>query len=128
MYRFENAKGEKLTAILYSPGYGAGWGTWNDLAVAYDERIIKWLLNNIEEPKLKEEIIYTSAGDSINISELFDRNAFEGFVETLYPETYYGGLRDLTIYFAPTGRKILVEEYDGSESIKYIDDLPYIQT
>ena len=128
MYRFENVNGEKLTIILYSPGFGAGWGTWNDLDVAYDERLIEWLVNNVDESELKDAMPYVSAGDTIDISELFDRDAFEDFVETLYPDSYYGGLCDLTIYFAPTGTNILIEEYDGSESISKIDDLPYIRT
>jgi len=126
MYRFENANGEKLTAILYSPGYGAGWGTWNNLEVAYNDQLIEWLVNNIDE--LKDEMNAAGANDRIDISERFDRDDFENFVETLYPQSYYGGLRDLTIYFVPTGSRILIEEYDGSESIEFLDDLPYIQT
>ena len=128
MYRFENAKGEKLTVILYSPGFGAGWGTWNNIEVAYDERLIEWLINNVDESEFKEALSHVSANDTIEISELFDRDAFENFVETLYPNSYYGGLRDLTVYFAPTGKRLLIEEYDGSESINFLDDLPYIQT
>ena len=128
MYCYENVKGEKLTIILYSPGFGAGWGTWNDLAIAYDERLIEWLINNVDDSEFKYAMPYVSADDTIEISEFFDHDAFEEFVKALYPDTYCGGLRDLTVYFAPTGTKILIEEYDGSESINKIDDLPYIQT
>ena len=128
MYRFENVNGEKLTTILYSPGFGAGWGTWNSMEMAYDERLIEWLVNNIDKSELKEVMPYVSANDTIDISELFNHDAFEDFAETLYPGSYYGGLCGLTVYFASTGTRILIEEYDGSESITKFDGLPYIQT
>ena len=32
--------------ILVSPGFGAGWSTWNDLGVAVDKRIVDFFKEN----------------------------------------------------------------------------------
>lgn len=31
--------------VLYSPGFGAGWSTWDNEELAYDKRIVEYWLN-----------------------------------------------------------------------------------
>ena len=82
-------------AVLYSPGFGAGWYTWN-----------------YEHP----EILFDPAIVELVEKEKWDELAT--YVELKYPEIYTGGMRDLTIEWIPEGALFKVNEYDGSESIE----------
>ena len=82
-------------AVLYSPGFGAGWYTWN-----------------YEHP----EILFDPAIVKLVEKEKWDELAT--YVELKYPEIYTGGMRDLTIEWIPEGALFKVNEYDGNESIE----------
>ena len=82
-------------AVLYSPGFGAGWYTWNyeHPEILFDPAIVKF----VEKEKWDELATY---------------------VELKYPEIYTGGMRELTVEWIPEGALFKVNEYDGSESIE----------
>ena len=40
--------------VLISPGFGAGWSTWNDPRMAFDERLIRAFEYGISEEDMKE--------------------------------------------------------------------------
>lgn len=86
-------------AVLYSPGFGAGWYTWNTEhpAMLYDPTVVKWVEDG--EP----------SGEA--------RARLEATLEEKYPSCYLGGLRDLQIRWVPVGSRFVVDEYDGSESV-----------
>lgn len=86
-------------AVLYSPGYGAGWYTWNT-----------------EYP----EIIFDPAIVKLVIEERFDE--LETFVTLKYPNIYLGGMRTLEVIWVIEGRLLRISEYDGAESIEYKDE------
>lgn len=94
----------KLVAVLYSPEYGAGWFTWND---EHEE-----LLFHPEIVKMVEE----------------DRRADipEWVKQNISDSVYTGGCRDLEIAWVPVGTLFKVDEYDGSEQIKFITDIGWI--
>lgn len=86
-------------AVLYSPGFGAGWSTWNrEYAeeLLFDSRIVSALLND-------------------------SREAAERVTEKLYPDTYTGGASDLEIMWLDPNCQFSVSEYDGSESFRFRD-------
>ena len=84
--------------VLISPGFGAGWSTWNQRELAIDARIIK----KFEEGTTWEELC--------------------DFCQKLgYDEPYMGGFDTLTIVEVPPGIIFRVTEYDGSEGIEYFD-------
>lgn len=90
-------------AVLYSPGFGAGWSTW-----AYN-------------PEHKEQMVFCPAlvfalekGEDLNI-----------VAEALFPDEYHGGLGDLKICWIPMGEKFRISEYDGSESIELLDQISH---
>lgn len=87
----ENGK----VAVLYSPGFGAGWYTWNydHPEILFDPAIVKF----VEKEKWDELATY---------------------VGLKYPEIYTGGMKDLTVMWIPEGTLFKVHEYDGSESIE----------
>ena len=81
--------------IIYSPGYGAGWSTWGDSDQALDQELAQAIENN--EPYEK-------------IEEIAKHN---------WPEAYLGGLSDCQVEWVDAGTQFIVEEYDGSESLRF---------
>jgi hypothetical protein len=83
-------------AVLYSPGFGAGWYTWNYEypEILFDPAIVKF----IEKEQFDELVTY---------------------VTLKYPDIYTGGMKDLKVEWIPEGTLFKVNEYDGSESIEY---------
>ena len=90
-------------AVLYSPGFGAGWYTWN-----YDT----------------PEILFDPALAQLVIDEKFDE--LQTFVELKYPTVYKGGMMDLEVQWITEGTLFKVVEYDGAESIEYKEDNEWI--
>jgi hypothetical protein len=96
-------KGDQV-AVLYSPGFGAGWSTWNsDVAEAlmFDADIVKEVLNRS------------------------DFELIEKICDIKYPDAYLGGAKDLTVCWVPRGSLVRVHEYDGSESVEVFTDKSY---
>jgi hypothetical protein len=89
-------------AVLYSPGYGAGWYSWNS---EHKELLF--------HPKLVEMV---EAGRNAEITDNWLK-------ENLGPDFYAGGAKDLRIAWLPEGTAFEINEYDGSESIRTLDDL-----
>ena len=83
-------------AVLYSPGFGAGWYTWNYKypEIIFDPAIVKF----VEKEKWAE---------------------LDTYVTLKYPEIYKGGMTDLLVEWIPEGTEFKVTEYDGNESIEY---------
>lgn len=90
-------------AVLYSPGFGAGWSTWNQ-----------------EVP----EILFNPS-----IVEFVEKNQWDQlkvYVALKYPNIYEGGLTDLAVEWIPVGSEFRVSEYDGNESIEIKEKLNWI--
>jgi hypothetical protein len=90
----ENGK----VGIVYSPGFGAGWYTWNTEhpEIVFDPTIVKYT--------------ETERWDELKV-----------YVELKYPGLYTGGIDTLQVEWIPEGVQFKVREYDGSESIEYRD-------
>lgn len=99
--------GNDEVGILYSPGFGAGWSTWNSECYAYDKRIVEKF---IEDPQL-----FRRVGPDL-----------VAFMTSLGYDGYYGGADDLSLKFIPKGTLFRINEYDGSESIELFDTSNYI--
>ena len=97
MSKFEKVERDGKIAVLYSPGFGAGWFTWNsdNPGLLFDREIV--------EPVL--------AGD---------RAAAIAVAEKKYPGIYTGGGCDLEVEWVPKGERFMVEEYDGSEGVQIL--------
>ena len=95
-----------LVAVLYSPGFGAGWSTWNNTfpQCLFDPDIVRMVE--------KED----------------DPHQIESFAESKYGEDFYGGgAEDLRILWLPEGTEFIVNEYDGSESIQTKENIGWIK-
>lgn len=92
-----------MVAVIYSPGYGAGWSTWNP--------DYKHLL--MYHPKLVELI------EEDKSSEIT-----EDLLESLgAPDVYIPSRADFDIAWLPQGSQFFIHEYDGSERIQLVADV-----
>jgi len=90
-------------AILYSPGYGAGWSSDND------EKFKEFLLH---DEKLVELV------------ETDQRDKIEDYVKSVFPDEYVCtlGAKNLKIVWVRKGTQFRIKEYDGYEGIDYNND------
>lgn len=87
-------------AVLYSPGFGAGWSTWDSthaIDIMFDPVIVKY----VEDGKMEE---------------------LESYMAMRYPGVYLGGMDGLTIAWLKEGTLFRITEYDGSEGIECKED------
>jgi hypothetical protein len=83
-----------LVAVVYSPGYGAGWYSWNleHPELLFDPNIVKYV-------------------------EDHDEHSFLSYMGLKYPDVYISGFNELKIEWVPIGTSFRIHEYDGNESI-----------
>jgi hypothetical protein len=81
-------------AVVYSPGFGAGWYTWNQEypALVFDPTIVKYV---------EEE----------------DLDSLRSYMGLKFPEVYVSDYNDLTVKWLPEGTEFRIDEYDGNESV-----------
>lgn len=83
-------------AVLISPGYEAGWSTWNS--------------------QYAEEFLF-----DVEIAAMLDRGeSYEVILkkaEEKWPDSYCCGLDQLKIVWVDPGTTFQIDEYDGSESL-----------
>ena len=91
--------GDKV-AVLYSPGYGGGWSSWADDKyqefTLFDKRLVEKAIEGVDEVEVKK------------------------FIESILPDSYIycGGWKDITVAWVVKGTEVIIDEYDGSESIQ----------
>ena len=96
-----------LVAVLYSPGHGAGWYTWN-IGLDFDG------LELIFDPGL------------VSLVEQGDQEKILAYATLKWPDAYLGGLEDLLIQWLPEGTEFRIEENDGSETLIIKDQIEWI--
>ena len=98
--KFYNEQGD--VAVLYSPGYGAGWSTWADEEfMMFDKTLVQYALDAVEE------------------------GAVVAYMKTKGVEAYTGGWKDIRVEFLPKGAQFIIEEYDGTESISILNEIKF---
>lgn len=95
-------------AVIYSPGFGAGWYTWNDTRIEDSQR----LLFDPEIVKMIEEN---------------RRDEIEAYADRVYGEDGYWSTGNLQVAWVPQGEKFMIKEYDGAEHVILLRDLPLIK-
>ena len=83
-------------AVIVSPGFGAGWSTWN---------------NDYPDMDTNAELVQC-------ILEGADLKTLEEVATRLFPDAYLGGLRTVKVEWLPEGTQYIIDEYDGAESIQ----------
>ena len=90
-------KKDGKTAVLVSPGFGAGFSTWNKPEMAVDFDLVEAFLSG-------------------------DKTRFAYILVEKYNDPYDGGVEDLEVQWVDEGKKFRVEEYDGNESLEVFDE------
>lgn len=92
-------------AVLYSPGYGAGWSTWNFHypECAFAPEVIEW----VEAGKV---------GSCPDLEKIYGWKHFTML-----------GADQLQISWVPEGTKFVVREYDGKEWIETLDSITWME-
>ena len=90
-------------AVIYSPGFGAGWYTWSDH----------------HKPLLFDPEIVAAV-------EAGDADAAKARAEAVYPDGYYGSSDCLSIKWLDEGTVFRIDEYDGSEAVVIREDDDWI--
>jgi hypothetical protein len=91
--------------VLYSPGFGAGWYSWNSSNYGEELLFDPMLVNFIEKEKFDEA-----------------RN----YITLRFPEAYDGGVNDLQVEWITVGTAFRIHEYDGAESIEIKEDMDWV--
>jgi hypothetical protein len=98
-----------LVAVLYSPGYGAGWSTWweDELAefVTYDRRLVELAERAASDQEVKD-LLSSLLGPDVHI--------------------YTGGWDQIDIAWIPEGTNFRINEYDGYESIELAAEIGWL--
>ena len=87
-------------AVLFSPGWGAGWSTWE------------------QDPEVRIAMLFDP-----QIADLVDQKGSdwqqkaEAMAQIKYPDAYLGGLQDLRVRWLPIGTQFRIDEHDGNELI-----------
>ena len=86
-------------AVLVSPGFGAGWYTWNTDCpeCMFDPDVVAWV----------------EGGKQGFVPNMQAKYGWEYF--------YDGGAEDLIVRWLPVGTQFRIDEYDGSESLVLAD-------
>ncbi|MFZ9079250.1 MAG: hypothetical protein ACO23H_12010 [Alphaproteobacteria bacterium] len=96
-----------LVAVLVSPGYGAGWSTWNrgeaSMRMTFDPDIVEWVRNG-------------KVGQRVNLEEKYG----EDYICQL-------GWDQLEIVWLPVGTQFSIDEYDGFESIELLSSSHFME-
>lgn len=92
-------------AVVYSPGFGAGWSTWAD-------------------SEIREKIVFDP--EIVSFVESNDKNGLSLYMALKYPDAYTGGMDDLIVDWLPVGTLFRIHEYDGNESIEVKEDMDWL--
>ena len=97
----EKVERDGKVAVLYSPGYGAGWSTW----AADDQKEAMCMDARIVAPFLAK-----------------GAPAAMEAAKKLFPGVYLGGGKALEVEWVEKGTAFYIREYDGSESVILMTD------
>lgn len=86
--------------LLISPGYGAGWSTWNCSEMATDKDLIELFENGCTYEEMEKLCI--------------EKNYTDGYGGP----PYMGGFQQLKVVEVPRGAPYRINEYDGAESVE----------
>ena len=98
-------------AVLYSPGYGAGWSTW-----CYNDDLVETLLFH---PLIVEKV------ESGHENEISTEWLVQQFGKE-FEDVYCVGIGQLKIEWLPEGTVFRIDEYDGFETVITKERLYYI--
>ena len=94
--------------VMVSGGFGAGWSTWNneyEEFFLFDKGLIELIMSDAPFEDI-ETYVHSKTSDDV----------------------YLGGYDGLYVDMIEKGRKFVVDEYDGSEGLRFEDEMHWHQT
>lgn len=91
-------------AVIYSPGYGAGWSTRNSEnadSLVFDRNLAEAVIAN-------------------------DLEKVKAIALSIDPNMYLGGASKLAVYWLPVGTAFRINEHDGYESVEVLGDVDWM--
>lgn len=97
-----------MAKVLYSPGFGAGWSTWNSSIPKEFMCMDPTLVAMAEAGAIEREV--------------------DAYITALYPdECFFGkGWRDIEVCEVADGTLFKISEYDGNESVHISSKTDYM--
>ena len=102
---FEKHIVDGKVAVLYSPGFGAGWSTW-----AYDD--------TEQAMAMDRDLVLAFLDGGVD--------ALVKVTAQKYPDNYKGGAEDVEVAWLPEGTRFEIREYDGSETLHTLDNVSWL--
>ena len=102
---FEKHIVDGKVAVLYSTGLGAGWSTW-----AYDD--------TEQAMAMDRDLVLAFLDGGVD--------ALVKVTAQKYPDNYTGGAEDVVVAWLPEGTRFEILEYDGSETLHTLDNVPWL--
>lgn len=110
-------------AILISPGFGAGWSTWDgDPSIAYDKRVVEFWLSHKDDWQFMHDVSSIPFRDNPAIEEI--KQFFHSIGYDHCP--YMGGFDDIVIKWVEPDTLWRINEYDGSEDLEIFSEAGFI--
>lgn len=100
--------------VLVSTGFGAGWSTWNNEALAYDKRVIEWWLEHNTPEYCEQLTVFKEESEEHKEAVAFFKNIG-------YDDVFFGGYQNLKLQWVPRGMLWRFYEHDGFEWIEFLD-------
>lgn len=94
-------------AVLVSPGFGAGWSTWNrefSELLLFHKKFVELVSLGGATEECYNKLFADLTGDEYG---------------------YVGGCEDLVVEWVKEGTKFWVHEYDGSESLRRLESFDW---
>jgi len=98
---------DEKVAVVYAPGWGAGWSTWNGISGDEMEHFMLF------DPTLVEMVLHN------------ENERIPQYVESVYPDAYTGAADQLCVKWIPEGSLFRVTEYDGFESVEIRENIEW---
>ena len=114
--------------VLVSPSYGGGFYTWGTpLQAIFDPKLIE-----LAEKKYNMEFIPNDRGGITQDTKVWKTPEYQNIVNEMVDyvqetyDAYTGGVQDLVVTWIPEGTKFIIEEYDGFESVRILEETDWI--
>lgn len=106
-------------AVLVSHGYGTGWSSDNgDIRLAYDSRIIKWY-SSLTEQELNKIAYFDTPEQQVATDFIHSLGYNIAYITFL-------GLKPNMIEWVDSDATWRIHEYDGSETIEYLNKKDWV--
>ena len=106
-------------AVLVSHGFGGGWSTWNNSELAWDKRVVEYVMQHMNSEQWRNCVGIGGTAEHKEMMEFLHNIGYGN-------DVYLGGLRQIAIEWIPVGAHFIIKEYDGNEYVEYRDQTAWM--